>query len=271
MAFEEIAARGLVLLGAGRMGSAMLSGWISAGIPPGAVTVLDPAPADSVKRSGVRIGDDLPQAPAVVIVAVKPQMIREALPQVAGFGGGETLVISVAAGTQIALFEEIFGAGTPVIRAMPNTPAAIGRGITAIVGNSAAGADDLDVAEALLVSVGQVVRLEAEEQMDAVTALSGSGPAYVFHLIECMTAAGIAEGLGEDLSRELATATVAGSGALALGTEESPGQLRKNVTSPGGTTQAALEVLMDGETGLPPLMRRAVAAAARRSRELADG
>jgi pyrroline-5-carboxylate reductase len=152
---------------------------------------------------------------------------------------------------------------------MPNTPAAVGRGITAIVGNAAAGPADLDLAEALLSAVGQVVRLDGEQQMDAVTALSGSGPAYVFQLIEAMAAAGAAEGLPPDLAMQLARATVTGAGELAHRSPESAGQLRVNVTSPGGTTAAALAELMDPDRGLGPLLRRAVAAAARRSRELA--
>ena len=151
---------------------------------------------------------------------------------------------------------------------MPNTPAAIGRGITAIVGNEAAGEGGLALAEELLSAVGEVVRLPDEELMDAVTGLSGSGPAYVFHMIEAMTAAGVAEGLPEDLALRLARATVAGAGALALETEEDPGELRIAVTSPKGTTEAALRVLMDDEAGLSPLMRRAVHASAERSREL---
>jgi pyrroline-5-carboxylate reductase len=180
-------------------------------------------------------------------------------------------MISVAAGTPLARFEDAFGAGTPIVRAMPNTPAAVGGGITAIVGNAAATAAHLDLAEELLSAVGQVVRLDSEDQMDAVTAVSGSGPAYVFHMIEALAAAGQAEGLAPDLALQLARATVAGAGALADASGEDPAQLRRNVTSPNGTTQAGLEVLMDGQAGLPPLMRRTVAAAAARSRELRDG
>jgi pyrroline-5-carboxylate reductase len=165
----------------------------------------------------------------------------------------------------------MLGAATPLVRAMPNTPAAIGRGITAIIGNGAAGAGHLDQAETLLRAVGQVVRLDSEDQMDAVTGLSGSGPAYVFHMIECMARAGEAQGLAPALAMQLARATVAGAGALAETADETPAQLRQNVTSPNGTTQAGLEVLMDKAGGLPPLMARTVAAAADRSRELRDG
>lgn len=264
---SEIAERGLVLLGCGKMGSAMLAGWMERGVPPAAVHVVDPKPSDWVRGTGVHVNGALPEAPAVLLVAVKPQMM-DALRDVARFGGGRTLVVSVAAGTPIVRFEAAFGSGTPVVRAMPNTPAAIGRGITAVFGNAAVGAEGLALAEELLSAVGRVVRLEAEHQMDAVTAVSGSGPAYVFHLIEAMTAGGVAEGLPEALAAELALATVAGAGALAEQAEEDPAQLRINVTSPGGTTQAALEVLMDEERGFPQLLREAIAAAAQRGREL---
>jgi pyrroline-5-carboxylate reductase len=219
----------------------------------------------------VQINADLPAHPAIVIVAVKPQMMGAALPTLAAMGNGATLFISVAAGTPIARFEEVLGARTPIVRAMPNTPAAVGRGISAIVGNPHAGAAGLDAAEALLLAVGQVVRLEHEGQMDAVTGLSGSGPAYVFHLIETMAAAGEAQGLSPDLALQLARATVAGAGALAEGTDETPAQLRINVTSPNGTTQAALTVLMDPENGFPALLHRAIKAATERSKELSRG
>ncbi|WP_188527824.1 pyrroline-5-carboxylate reductase [Sinisalibacter lacisalsi] len=268
MSMDDLRARGLVLLGCGKMGSAMLEGWLADGLPPSSVWVIDPNPSDWLKSTGVTINGDLPEAPAIVLVAVKPQMMGEALPVLAGFGGGGTLFVSIAAGTPISAFEAALGAGTPIVRAMPNTPAAVGRGITAIVGNAYAGAGDLDLAEELLGAVGQVVRLEGEDQMDAVTAVSGSGPAYVFHLIETLAAAGEAEGLAPDLAMALAKATVAGAGALAEAARETPTQLRVNVTSPGGTTQAALEVLMNEGDGFPALLRRAVKAGADRSREL---
>lgn len=262
----EIAERGLLLLGCGRMGSAMLRGWLAGGLPPGAVHVVDPDPSEWSR--GLGLAAEPFRRPAVAVVAVKPQMMAEALPALAAHGGGDMLVVSVAAGVPLAALERALGPGTPVVRVMPNTPAAIGRGISAIVGNEAAGARGLSVAEALAAAVGRTVRLSSEEQMDAVTAVSGSGPAYVFHLIEAMAAAGEAEGLPRDLATELATATVAGAAALAEGAERPAAELRRDVTSPAGTTEAALRVLMDGERGLPPLMRRAVAAAAERSREL---
>ena len=270
MDMNDVATRGLVLLGCGKMGSAMLAGWLRNGLPPKSVWVIDPNPSDWLKAQGVNIGGDLPSDPAIALVAVKPQMMAEALPDVKVLGNGTTLVISVAAGTPIRVFAEMLGDQTPIIRAMPNTPAAIGRGITALIGNEKTQPDDMDLAEALLWSIGQTVRLDSEDQMDAVTAVSGSGPAYVFHLIETLAAAGVAEGLPSELAMELAKATVGGAGELAENAEEDPAQLRVNVTSPNGTTQAALEVLMDDDIGLGMLMRRAVAAAANRSRELAN-
>jgi pyrroline-5-carboxylate reductase len=265
---DRVKDRGLVLLGCGKMGSAMLEGWLAQGVPPGSVHVIEPYPSDWLKSTGVHLNEPLPAAPAIVLLAVKPQMMGAALPQVVALGGGDTLFLSIAAGTTIASFEETFGAATPIIRAMPNTPAAVGRGISAITGNPRATEADLQLAEALLSAVGQVVRLEGEHQMDAVTAVSGSGPAYVFHLIEALAAAGEAEGLPALLAMQLARATVCGAGELAQQSPETASQLRINVTSPGGTTAAALAVLMDAETGFPPLLRRAVKAAADRGREL---
>ncbi|MBT9247496.1 pyrroline-5-carboxylate reductase [Gemmobacter fulvus] len=268
MTLDTVNDRGLVLLGCGKMGSAMLEGWLAQGVKPGAVWVIEPSPSDWLRGTGVHLNVDLPTAPAIVLLAVKPQMMGAALPQVVALGGGKTLFLSIAAGTTIASFEATFGAATPIIRAMPNTPAAVGRGISAICGNAKASESDLRLAEALLRAVGQVVRLEGEHQMDAVTAVSGSGPAYVFHLIEALAAAGEAEGLPAPLAMQLARATVTGAGELAHRAPEAAAQLRINVTSPGGTTAAALAVLMDAETGFPPLLRRAVKAAADRGREL---
>ncbi|MGC3938180.1 pyrroline-5-carboxylate reductase [Roseobacter sp. EG26] len=267
----RIADQGLVLLGCGKMGSAMLAGWMARGLPAGSVWVVDPHPSDWLSSTGVHVNETLPKTPAIVLVAVKPQMMAEALPTLKAMGNGDTLFVSVAAGVTIARFEEILGDQTPIIRAMPNTPAAISKGITAIIGNAIAGSAALGEAEALLTAVGEVVRLENETQIDAVTGVSGSGPAYVFHMIETMAAAGEAQGLDPELALKLATATVAGAGALAQEADDPPAQLRINVTSPNGTTQAALEVLMDHEKGFPALMDRAVAAATQRSRELANG
>ncbi|WP_092810280.1 pyrroline-5-carboxylate reductase [Roseivivax marinus] len=264
----EIARRGLLVVGCGKMGSAMLEGWLSRGLPPEAVWVRDPQPSDWLSEQGVHLNDGLPDDPAVALLAVKPQTMRDALPALATFAGGSTLFLSIAAGVSLGTYEGMLGESSPIVRAMPNTPSAIGRGITAIVGNVSATDTDLDTAELLLSSVGEVVRLEDEAQIDAVTGVSGSGPAYVFHMIECLAAAGEAEGLSRDLALQLARATVAGAGALAQETGTAPGTLRENVTSPNGTTAAGLSVLMDEEAGLPPLIRRTVGAAADRAREL---
>lgn len=268
MDFGDVATRGLLLLGCGKMGGAMLEGWLRGGLDPAVVHVIDPQPSDWLLAQNVHLNGPLPERPAVAVIAVKPQTMDAALPGLVSLGHGDTLFLSIAAGTTIAHFEAVLGPRAPIVRAMPNTPAAIGRGITALVGNNNVAEDGLRLSEALLSAVGRTVRIEAEAQMDAVTGVSGSGPAYVFHLIECMAAAGEAEGLPAELSMQLALHTVAGAGALAERSDESPEQLRINVTSPNGTTQAALDVLMDRETGLPPLMRRAIGAAAARSREL---
>lgn len=268
MDFGDIGTRGLVLLGCGKMGSAMLQGWLNSGLAPAAVTVIEPNPSPWLVGTGVNVTNAVPVSPAVVVVAVKPQMVAEALPVLFAMGGGGTVFLSIAAGTTLSTYEAMLGDATPIIRAMPNTPAAVGRGITALIGNQAVSSHILDLAERLLSVVGQTVRLDREEDMDAVTAVSGSGPAYVFHLIESLAEAGAAEGLAPELAMQLAKATVAGAGALAEASDEDPTQLRINVTSPAGTTAAALEVLMNETDGFPRLLRRAVSAAAARSREL---
>ncbi|WP_394197077.1 pyrroline-5-carboxylate reductase [Litoreibacter albidus] len=268
MDFSEINTRGLVLLGCGKMGSALLEGWLKGGINADAVYVLDPNPSDWLRAQGVHINEDLPQSPAIALLAVKPQMMGDALPRMVALGNGETLFLSIAAGTSIAHFEGALGASTPIVRSMPNTPAAVGKGITAIIGNAHTTPSHLDMADGLLQAVGQVVRLQSEDQIDAVTGVSGSGPAYVFHMIEAMAAAGTAQGLPPEMAMQLAKATVAGAGALAEAAEETPEQLRINVTSPGGTTAAALNVLMNEERGFPKLLGEAVKAAADRGREL---
>ncbi|MEE9387670.1 MAG: pyrroline-5-carboxylate reductase [Paracoccaceae bacterium] len=266
---DIISKRGLVLLGCGKMGSAMLQGWLDNGVSASAVWVMDPHPSDWLQNlPGLNLNTDLPDNPAIVLIAVKPQMMADALPVLRSLGNGTTLFLSVAAGTSMSAYQAVLGDQTPIIRAMPNTPAAIGQGITALIGNQNSTPSDMVLAETLLSAVGQTVRLSDEAQMDAVTAVSGSGPAYVFHLVETLAAAGVAQGLPKDLAMQLAKATVAGAGALAACADETPTQLRKNVTSPAGTTAAALDVLMHPETGFPALLNRAVAAATARSKEL---
>jgi pyrroline-5-carboxylate reductase len=273
MVDKSLAAAGvgsLVLLGCGKMGGAMLEGWLNSGLAPADVQVIDPYPSDWLKAraaQGVTV-NPAELAPATIsVIAVKPQMMAAAAPQLVALAGQGTVFLSIAAGTPIAAFEAMFGAAAPIIRAMPNTPAAVGRGIAALIGNDAVTEAQMAMAEALLGAVGQTVRLASEEQMHAVTGLSGSGPAYVFHMIEAMAAAGTAAGLAPDLAMQLARATVAGAGALADASPEPAEQLRINVTSPAGTTAAGLDVLMPE---LVPLMTATVAAAAGRSRELAE-
>lgn len=265
----------LVLVGAGKIGGAMLDGWLSGEINARAIEVVDPAPSQEMKalaeagriqlvssidQEGVGDGD-------VLVLAVKPQIMAAALEPVVQIARPGVLVLSIAAGISLATFEKAFGPDTAIIRAMPNLPASIGLGVTAAVGNAGVQARQRDIGTKLLEAVGKVVWVDDEAQMDAVTALSGSGPAYVFHMIEAMAKAGEAEGLDAVLAMTLAIETVRGAGVLAATSELAPGTLRENVTSPGGTTQAALDVLM-GEGRLEDLMGEAVKAAAARSREL---
>ena len=271
MVSKNILERGLVMLGCGKMGSALLSGWLEQEMDPRSVWILDPKPSEWVLSCGVRINEMLPNDPAVVLVAVKPQMMGEALPRLQRFGAATSLFISVAAGTPISAFEDVLGRSTPIVRAMPNTPAAVGQGITALIGNDSATNKEIVEAQNLMSAVGQTILLQNEGQIDAVTGISGSGPAYVFHLIETLAQAGVEQGLPLGMAMQLAQATVAGAGALAIQSGESAAQLRINVTSPNGTTQAALEVLMRDNSGLQSLMTSAVNAATKRSQELSNG
>ena len=262
----------LVLLGAGKMGFAMLAGWLARGLDPRKLTVLEPQPVKSVKaltRRGVALNPvgRLLNASAVVI-AVKPQSAPEAVWTLKPFVSKSTLALSIMAGRTLGFLEEALPPGTAVVRAMPNTPAAIGRGVTVACPNSKVSARQRRLASDLLAAIGSVEWVNDEGLMDAVTAVSGSGPAYVFLLAEALAEAGVASGLPPSLAAKLARETVAGSGELLHRSELEAAVLRQNVTSPGGTTAAALDVLM-GKDGLTQLMRKAVAAATRRSRELA--
>ncbi len=264
----------LLLVGCGKMGGALLSGWLAEGIGPGDVVVVEPAadPGRLAALPGVAMveGPDAIAAdfaPDVVIFAVKPQVMADAVPHYARYRNPATLFLSIAAGTRIAFFEACLGADAAIVRVMPNTPAAIGRGMSVLTANANVGAGQREVAGRLLAAVGETAWLDDEGLMDAVTAVSGSGPAYVFLLIECLAEAGRAVGLPGDLSAKLALETVAGSGELARRAGDDPAQLRIDVTSPGGTTAAALELLM-GAGGLEDLLARAVEAATRRGREL---
>lgn len=266
-------ARPLLLFGCGKMGGAMLSGWLKSGIAGAGIVIVDPAGATEFAGSGdVSIVDSagsLPQDldPEVVVFAVKPQQMDEVVPLAARFVGTSTVFLSIAAGTTIAYFEKHLGRKAAIVRAMPNTPAAIGRGITVVCPNAAASERQTAVCTTLLGSIGETLSIDDESLMDAVTAVSGSGPAYVFLLVEALARAGVEAGLPEDLAMRLARETVSGAGELVRRSEEAAATLRRHVTSPGGTTQAALEVLM-ADDGLQALMTRAVAAANRRSKEL---
>lgn len=265
----------LVMAGAGKMGGALVAGWLARGLAPSRIVVQDPSPPAEVAAllasHGIALTaaiDRLAAPPAVVVMAVKPQVMDAVLAPLARLVGPNTLVLSIAAGRSLVSFERLLPRGTGVVRAMPNTPAAIGHGMTVCVANASAGAAQRALADRLMAAVGAVAWIEDERQMDAVTAVSGSGPAYIFLLAECLAAAGVAEGLDEALARQLARETIAGAGALMCQSGVDPAELRRNVTSPGGTTAAALAVLM-GEDGLERLIRRAVAEATKRGRELA--
>ena len=271
----DAAADGLVLLaGAGQMGGAMLSAWLDAGVPAARLAVIDPQP--SVPLASRLVGAQVALNPpaeagrhaAVLILAVKPQVLDQATPGLRPFVGPETVVVSVLAGKTLADLRRAFPEAGATVRAMPNTPAAIRRGITGVAAE--AKITDLQRAsvQQLLSAVGQVEWLDDEALIDAVTAVSGSGPAYVFHLAECLAQAGVAAGLDPVVAARLARATVEGAGALmAQRPDDMPETLRRNVTSPGGTTAAALAVLMRDQ-GLAPLMEAAVAAAKQRAGEL---
>lgn len=267
----------LLLIGCGKMGSAMLSGWLKEGLNKNAVFIVDPY-LDLIKENFSQLAPKnlqttiggLPKglSPSFVIIAVKPQMMDEALVALKAYDLSKTVVLSVAAGKTIHYFEDHLSQEQAIIRAMPNTPAAIGKGITVCVANRHVNDDQKQISSRLLETVSVVEWIDDEALMNAVTALSGSGPAYVFYMAEVMAAAGEAIGLPKDLSDKLARHTVNGAGALLEESIESSSKLRENVTSPGGTTAAALDVLMSDE-GIAKSIRRAMQDAKARSKELA--
>ena len=271
----SIALKGtLVLVGCGKMGGAMLEGWLARGEDAAKIAVMEPRPSDEVaallNKHAVKLN---PSATSikdaeVIIIAVKQQVMADVLPNLKPLMVANPLVLSIAAGKTIATFEDAFGKSASVIRTMPNTPAAIGRGITAMVGNANVSPAQMRLAEALLAATGEVVHVDSEAAIDLVTAVSGSGPAYVFLLAETLATAGEKAGLPRELAVRLARATVAGSGELMRQSGIDAATLRQNVTSPNGTTYAALQVLM-ADDGMQQMMDRAIEAAARRSRELA--
>jgi pyrroline-5-carboxylate reductase len=266
----------LVLVGCGRMGSALLAGWLNKGLPARDVLVVEPEARSREQlreRHGVvAVAESkaLPTElePQAIVFAIKPQAMASVLPAYEPLARSGAVILSIAAGTAIARFEAAFGNEVPVVRAMPNTPAAIGKGVSALFANARVSPVQKELCSALLSAVGEVHWIDDEEHMHAITAMSGGGPAYVFLLIEALARAGVASGLPEGLAWPLARATVTGSGALAAADAASAGELRRNVTSPGGTTEAALSVLM-AENGIQPLFDRAIAAGTRRSHELA--
>ena len=265
----------LILVGCGNMGYAMLSGWLKSGrLSPAEVFVAEPNATlrDRAKELGAQTGKeaaDLPDGsrPEIVVIAVKPQAVREVLDSYRGLGTGAATFLSIVAGTPVATFEKVLGVGTPVVRCMPNTPAAIGQGMMVLFANQHVRPEtQAQIADLLSVS-GAVAAIWDESLMDAVTAVSGSGPAYVFHFIECLGKAGEATGLPRDTARMRALQTVFGAACLAAETGTDPGELRRQVTSPNGTTAAALDILMNADE-LQTLLSRAVEAAQRRSVEL---
>ncbi|MEP3439655.1 MAG: pyrroline-5-carboxylate reductase [Hoeflea sp.] len=262
----------LVLVGAGNMGGAMLNGWLDAGVDPGSIVVIDPKPSEAMtarlKTAGVRCVGTPPEGltAGILMLAVKPQIMDQVLPGLAGLVGPETVSLSVAAGKTLSYFEERLGGA--IVRTIPNTPAMIGRGITGAVANAAVSDAAKAEIDRLLSVCGPVEWVEDEALIDAITAVSGSGPAYVFYLAECMAEAGRKCGLPADLAMRLARATVTGAGELMHQSPDGAATLRQNVTSPNGTTAAALAVLMDRD-GIQPLFDKALKAAADRSRELA--
>ncbi|WP_420960135.1 pyrroline-5-carboxylate reductase [Brucella sp. IR073] len=267
----------VVLVGCGNMGFAMLKGWLDSGaLEPQNIHVVEPAEALRERAAGLGVhtaqdagalANDL--TPRMVLIAVKPQMMADVLPAYARFAADATFV-SIAAGTPVALFEELLGGKTAIMRVMPNTPAAIGKGMLVTYRNANVLDADAAFVAGLLETSGAVASIADESLMDAVTAVSGSGPAYVFHFIECLTDAGVAAGLDRAMAELLARQTVYGAGALAAESQDSPSRLREQVTSPKGTTAAALEVLM-GEDRLKNLIIEAVEAAKKRSIELGKG
>ena len=268
----ELTAQSVVLIGAGKMGGALLEGWIGLGIDPARIIVIEPQPGASTEAlvaRGLRINPDTKSVrPDAVVIAVKPQIAPEIMRTVAALMSPSTVAVSIMAGRTIAFLADALPRDAAVVRAMPNTPAAIGRGITVAVANSNVSAAQRQLADSLLTATGDVEWIDDETLMDAVTAVSGSGPAYVFLLAESLARAGEKAGLPAKLAMRLARTTVAGSGELLHRSSVDAAVLRQNVTSPGGTTAAALDVLMAPD-GLGHLMERAIAAATRRGRELA--
>lgn len=272
LALDYSPIRPLVLIGAGKMGTALLQGWLDQGLNPRAVVVVDPSPSEESAATLAEAGIDALEAPPsgvarVLVVAVKPQAIGDVLPGLAGMVGNETVVVSIAAGTPVKAIKAALG-DAAIVRAMPNTPARVGRGITVALATPQVDAVGGTLVTELFEAVGDVLWVDDEKMIDAATAVSGSGPAYVFHMVEALTDAAVSLGFSEEAAERLARSTVTGAAELMYQSDTPAATLRENVTSPKGTTEAALTVLM-GRTGLKSLMKRAVTAARKRARELA--
>lgn len=262
----------VLLVGAGRMGGAMLQGWLDQGIAGSRISVIEPQPSDAIdalcKMQGVSLNPSTPVPVDVLILAVKPQMLDASAPGIEPWAGPGTTVVSILAGRTLADLADRFPRAAGCIRAMPNLPVAVGRGVTGMAADGRLEAEALDRVERWLGAVGLVERLPHEDQIDMVTAVSGSGPAYVFLLAEALATAGERLGLAPDLAARLGRATIEGAGEMMYRSPDvAPATLRQNVTSPGGTTAAALAILMAADA-LGPLLDRAVDAAFQRAREL---
>lgn len=263
----------VVLVGAGKMGLALARGWIAGGLPPAQLVLVDPKPGEATaafaREHDLRLLDSpIGILTHVMVLAVKPQIIHEVMAEIAPAVGPHTLVLSIAAGIPIATIAQGL-TSERIVRSMPNTPAQVGKGITGAVGYRIS-ASDREVADSLLRAAGQVIWFDNEARLDVVTAVSGSGPAYVFHLVEVLAIAAMRHGLEAGAAMQLARQTIIGAAALMEADSSPAATLRENVTSPKGTTAAALQVLMAPD-GLEQLMDRAVLAAKRRSEELGRG
>ena len=271
MAFEL--PKTLLLVGAGKMGGAMLEGWLAMGLQASGITVLDPLPSSELvslcEKHEIQLNPPIAKIKSaqVIVLAVKPQMLDAVAPQLQLVAGSDTLVLSVLAGKTLANIALRLPNAGAIARAMPNLPASVGRGVTGVYAGPDVTMRQRSMVVGLLTAIGKVEWVEQEELIDAVTGVSGSGPAYVFYLVECLARAGIAEGLPADVAMRLARATIEGAGELLYKTDVAPSVLRQNVTSPGGTTAAGLQILM-ADKGLDPLIKATVRAARKRAGEL---
>ena len=264
-----------LLVGCGKMGGALLSGWLAAGLTAQQFAVQEPAPAPDLQKTGVRISPDIADispniSPNIVVLAIKPQLAELVLPPLAKMLRRDTLIISLLAGLPLAKIAQLLATDAPIIRIMPNIPVSVGAGITALYANKMAQKNHRAQAETLLQAVGKILWLACESDMDEVTAISGSGPAYLFYLAESLISSGVALGLSQTIARQLAVQSIIGSAQMLAAGDAAPDELRRAVTSPHGTTQAALDILAAPQGGLRDLMHRATQAAAQRGKDLSQ-